>query len=104
MSMLKVEADRDLLFGALALQMDFVTRDGLSDALDDWAGDRTVSLCQVLVRRGVLAADEAKLLLDVAGRHLARHGQDPERSLRGIQDSGISPDGLVSIDPGTAPL
>src|SRR5689334_13439676 len=73
-AMLKVEADRDLLFGTLAVQLGFVTRDGLDGALGDWSADPSRPLSEVLVRRGTLTGDEAELLAVLADRHLSRHG------------------------------
>jgi hypothetical protein len=34
-------ADRNLLFGILALQMDFVSRDGLIKGMNTWVLDKT---------------------------------------------------------------
>jgi hypothetical protein len=43
------EADRNLLFGLLALQMDFITRDALVEATHAWVLDKIKPLGQVLV-------------------------------------------------------
>src|SRR5204862_6462969 len=47
-------ADGNLLYGILALQMDFVTRDELVEAMHDWAGEKQTPLGQILRRRGYL--------------------------------------------------
>jgi len=44
-------SDRNLLFGILALQMDFITRDGLIDGMQAWTLAKTQSLGEVLVDR-----------------------------------------------------
>src|SRR5579864_6759450 len=51
-------ADRNLLFGVLALQMDFVGRDDLIAAMNAWVLDKDRSLGQVLREQGKLADDE----------------------------------------------
>jgi serine/threonine-protein kinase len=78
------EADRNLLFGILALQMDFIGRDALVEAMHDWLLRKHVPLGQVLVERGALAAAERELLEPLVARHLARHGDDPARSLASL--------------------
>lgn len=60
-------ADRNLLFGILALQMDFITRDGLIAAMHAWVLDKTRLLSEIILRYQVnpkaewppaIAADE----------------------------------------------
>src|SRR5262245_36762611 len=73
--------DRNLLFGILALQMDFVTRDQLVEAMAAWVLDRTRPLPEVLCRRRALLVPDRHLLEQVVERHLQRHGKDAGRSL-----------------------
>jgi hypothetical protein len=47
-------ADRNLVFGLLALHMDFVTREQLLDAMAAWMLDKQTPLGEILCRRGVL--------------------------------------------------
>ena len=73
--------DRNLLFGVLALQMGFVTRDELIGAMVGWMADRGSPLGAILVSRGALdPADVTPIDLAVR-RHLARHGEDAARCL-----------------------
>jgi serine/threonine-protein kinase len=74
-------ADRNLLFGILALQMDFIARDELIAAMQAWALEKATPLGRILVGRGALAEDEYALLEPLVARHLRRHGDDPEKSL-----------------------
>jgi hypothetical protein len=46
-------ADRNLLFGILALQMDFISRDALIKAMHAWVLDKHKPLGQILVEQGV---------------------------------------------------
>src|SRR5438034_967380 len=50
-------ADRNLLFGILALQMDFISRDQLIAAMNAWVLDKAKPLGQILRAQGTLAAD-----------------------------------------------
>jgi hypothetical protein len=67
-------AERNLLFGILALQMDFVSRDQLLAAMNAWVLDKARPLGQVLRDQGALAAGVYGLLEALVERHLARHG------------------------------
>ena len=77
-------ADRNLLFGILALQMDFVSRDALIAAMHAWVLDKAKPLGQILVEQGGLAPQEHALVEAVVHRHVHNHGGDPQRSLASI--------------------
>jgi serine/threonine protein kinase len=77
-------ADRNLLFGILALQMDFIRRDDLIAAMHAWVLDKAKPLGQILVERGALDNDNRAWLEAGVERHLARHGQDPQQSLAAV--------------------
>src|SRR4051794_38114967 len=77
-------ADRNLLFGILALQMDFIARDALIAAMNAWVLDKARPLGQILVEQGALAAADHELLEGLVRRHLEKHGQDAERSLAAL--------------------
>ncbi len=47
-------ADRNLLFGILALQMDFVSKDQLIAGMNAWVLDKTKPLAQILVDQRAL--------------------------------------------------
>jgi serine/threonine-protein kinase len=74
-------ADRNLLFGILALQMDFLSRDALIAAMNAWVLDKGKPLGQVLVDQGSLRLDERDLLDALVQKHLDRHGGNVEKSL-----------------------
>jgi serine/threonine-protein kinase len=78
------DADRNLLFGILALQMDFIARDDLIAAMNDWVLDKRTPLGQILVRRGALSADDLAVLEPLIGRHLEKHRGDPQASLASV--------------------
>jgi hypothetical protein len=78
------DADRNLLFGILALQMDFVTRDALVKAMNAWVLDKHKPLGQILVEQGALREDTRAALEVVVGKHLELHGGDPQHSLASV--------------------
>ena len=56
------DTDRNLLFGILALQMDFITRDDLIAAMGAWALEKHRPLGEILVERGALEPGHRALL------------------------------------------
>ncbi len=54
------EADRNLLFGVLALQMDFITREALIAAVSAWIRDKAKPLARILVAQGSLPEARAR--------------------------------------------
>jgi serine/threonine protein kinase len=79
--MSQAAADRNLLFGILALQMDFIGRDELIAAMHAWVLDKAKPLGQILLDQGALAGADHPLLEAMVQRHLEKHGGDVERSL-----------------------
>jgi hypothetical protein len=59
--------DRNLLFGVLALQMDFITRDALVAAMNAWVLQKSAPLGEILLDQGALRPD-AHALLDALVR------------------------------------
>jgi len=85
----RAAADRNLLFGILAVQMDFVTRDALIGAMHAWVLDKQRPLGQILRARGDLGEEELALLEAMVRKHVEAHGNEPERSLQAL--SSVSP-------------
>jgi serine/threonine protein kinase len=91
-------SDRNLLFGIIALQMDFITRDALLAGMSAWVLEKDKPLGQILVERGALGQDERALLEPLVRKHLEKHGHDAEHSLSALSPVGwIKPD-LRGID------
>jgi serine/threonine-protein kinase len=80
-SIVSPNTDRNLLFGVLALQMGFVSRDELIGAMVGWMTDKGRPLGQILVDRGALGPDDLSPIELAVGRHLARHNEDAGRCL-----------------------
>ncbi|MEJ7640449.1 MAG: hypothetical protein WKF75_21395, partial [Singulisphaera sp.] len=79
--MAKADADLNLLFGILALQMDFLSRDALVGALRAWGLDQDGPLGRILRERGALTVAHHTLLQSLVAEHVAMHGGDPRCSL-----------------------
>jgi WD40 repeat protein len=77
-------ADRNLLFGVLALQMDFVSRDQLVAAMHAWVLDKAKPLGHILVDQLALSPARRALLEPLVEEHIGQHGHDPERSLAAL--------------------
>jgi len=107
--------DRNLLLGVLALQMDFISREALIQAMNAWVLDKTKPLGQILLDQGALAADAHVLLASLVQKHLELHGNDAQKSLAAIPGLGgvrrdlgsvTDPDvqaSLVTLPPSTDP-
>src|SRR3954470_14788126 len=85
--MSQTPADRNLLFGVLALQMDFITREALIAATSAWVLDKARPLDQILLERGDLARDAHAALEVLIRQHLKAHGDDPARSLAAVSSA-----------------
>ena len=81
-----IDADRNLLFGVLALQMDFISRGALVAAVTEWTSDRTKPLDQILVSQGGLTEPRRALLESLVSEHLRAHGDDLEQSLAAVSE------------------
>jgi serine/threonine-protein kinase len=93
-------ADRNLLFGILALQMDFIGRDALIAGMHAWVLDKLKPLGQILVEQGTLWPDNHDLLEVLVARHLEMHGQDVEKSLAALVVPAPLCDELHSLGDG----
>ncbi|MFO0952087.1 MAG: serine/threonine-protein kinase [Isosphaeraceae bacterium] len=91
--------DRNLLFGILALQMDFVSRDDLVAGMNAWVLAKNRPLGDVLVDRRALDPADRTLLDAMVDRHLARHGGNTTRSLAALARHGAGPgEALAAVD------
>jgi WD40 repeat protein/serine/threonine protein kinase len=93
-------ADCNLLFGVLALQLDFVSRDALVRAMHAWVLDKHKPLGQILVEHSALSGDRRALLDTLVGEHLKQHANDAGQSLCALPATGAVRDELGRIaDP-----
>jgi tetratricopeptide (TPR) repeat protein len=79
--MTQPQADRNLLFGVLAFQLDIIGRDQLITAMHAWVLDKQQPLGQILVEHKALREGERTALEVLVDRHLERHDEQPQGSL-----------------------
>jgi serine/threonine protein kinase/lipopolysaccharide biosynthesis regulator YciM len=91
------DADRNLLFGILALQLDFVSRDQLIGAMNAWVLEKSRPLGALLVERGALGSDRHALLEALVAEHLQQHDGDPQKSLAALSSLGSVRDDLQQV-------
>jgi len=92
--------DRNLLFGLLALQMDFIERDALVAAMHTRVLEKNKPLGEILVQQGALRTDAHALLESLVKKHLEVHGDDAEKSLAAVSSVGSVREELQHIaDP-----
>jgi serine/threonine-protein kinase len=82
--MAQPHADRNLLFGIVALQLDFISRDQLIAGLHAWVLNKHKPLGQILVEQDALASGDREALELLVDRHLEHHDQQPQRSLAAL--------------------
>jgi serine/threonine protein kinase len=90
-------ADRNLLFGIMALQMDFISRDHLIAAMNAWVLDKGKSLGQILAEQGALRKEDRDLLEGLIKRHLQMHGDNVQKSLAALNSVGFLHDDLQNV-------
>src|SRR5438067_4419971 len=86
-AMSQAHADRNLLFGILALQMDFITRDQLIAAMQAWVFDKTQPLGKLFIKQAALDPDTHDLIEALVKKHLAQHGNDIAKSLAAVSSA-----------------
>src|SRR5262245_61096292 len=98
-----MSADRNLLFGMLALHNGFVSREQLLDALNAWMLRKEMPLGDLFRERGVVAEDDLRLLDGLVNRQIQRHGgvqkslaslrvdPDARRDLGRLDGAGVRP-------------
>jgi serine/threonine protein kinase/Flp pilus assembly protein TadD len=91
-------ADYNLLFGVLALQMDFIDRDALIAAMHAWVLDKNQGLGDILVRQGQLSPARWQLLDALVREHLHAHDNDPQRSLAAVPAASSVRQHLLGLD------
>ncbi len=93
-------ADRNLLLGIIALQMDFISRDTLIAAMHAWVLNKAAPLSQILQDQGDLTDSRRSLLDALVEEHLKLHQNEPQKSLAALGSIGSVREQLSRIaDP-----
>jgi serine/threonine-protein kinase len=86
--MTSVDVDQNLLFGVLALQLDFISREALIAATSAWVLDKRRPLAQILVDHGALSVACRAMLEPMVSEHVKAHGDDASKSLGAVSSIG----------------
>src|SRR5687768_1906191 len=97
MSAEPASSDRNLLFGILALQMDFITREQLVVGMQAWVLAKDITLAEHLVQAGALRPARRQLLEPLVEEHIRQHGDDPQQSLASISSVDALRDELAGL-------
>ena len=80
----QMNADRNLLFGRLAVHIGFIDQEDLNNALSQQQADPAKSLADILVESGSIPEDDRRLIEHLCRRHVELHGDDPQQSLASL--------------------
>ena len=81
-------ADRNLLFGILAIQNDFITSDALVDSMNTWVLNKSRPIEEILVERGALDPAARDALEPMLAYQIGCHEGDASRSLGALSSLG----------------
>jgi serine/threonine-protein kinase len=76
-----MDADRNLLFGVLALQGDLIDDRQFAEGCTAWAGRKDRPLSEFLLERGWIVEDDRRLIEQLLERKLKKHSGDAHLSL-----------------------
>jgi hypothetical protein len=95
--MAALSADRDLLFGLLALQVGLIDQDQLVAAFRASTRDKARPLADHLAARGDLDPDQRAGVEAMVALHLKRHGGSAERSLAALPAGRSTRESLAAL-------
>ncbi len=91
------DAERNLLFGLLAVQTGLIDQTALVTAFHTSNGAKEKSLADILGEEGALDAEGTALIHALASKHLGRHGGDVEKSLGSLAAAGSASEILTQL-------
>lgn len=80
--------EQNLLIGFLALQLNFISREQFLAGMNAWIAQKDRPLADILEEQGALRPDVRPLLDSLVAKHLAIHGEDPQKSLAALSSIG----------------
>jgi hypothetical protein len=82
-------ADRNLLFGILALQADIIDAQQFVTACSEWASRKATPLADILAQRGGLTPEDRALVDQLLEKRLKKHRGDARASLAAVATPGV---------------
>ncbi len=82
-----MSSDRNLLFGIVAVQMNFIRADALIQAMNAWVLEKHRPLGDILVQQGQLNSERRQLLDALVDEHLKAHGNDLQKSMAALSSA-----------------
>ena len=95
--------DRNLLYGVLAVQLGFVTRDQLIAATSRWVLNKEQPLGEVFIRQGMITRADGQIIDGVVAKQLERNGSDARQSLHSLAGVAGLEETLELLGDSTAP-
>jgi tetratricopeptide (TPR) repeat protein len=92
-------ADRNLLFGVLALQADLLDAARFAEACTAWSARKDTPLADLLLDRGWLTAEERAHVEFLLNRKLKKHGGDARAGLAEVADEAVRHTLAAVADP-----
>src|SRR5262245_41159046 len=92
-----MDADRNLLFGVLALQGDLLEMAQFAEACTAWAGRKGTPLADLLIERGWITAEDRSHIDYLLERKLKKHAGDVQASLADVADDRVQ-HALAALD------
>ena len=94
------DAERNLLFGLLAVRSGLIDQTALMNAVYTCSGTEQKSVAEVLRAQGALDAEGTALIQALASKHLGAHDGDPEKTLDSLAPAGSTREILTQLgDP-----
>ena len=85
-----MDTDRNLLFGILALQLEFIDSSKFTEACAAWAVARHKTIAQILVERGWMTSNDSNEVEQLVARKIAKNAGDAHKSLL-LEATGVMP-------------
>ena len=82
-----MDTDLNLLFGVMAMQLEFIDSKQFADACGLWSVDKSRSIAEILCDQKWLNDAERKTVEDLIQRKLKKHGGDPRETLGAEADT-----------------
>jgi eukaryotic-like serine/threonine-protein kinase len=90
-------ADRNWMFGLLALQNGLIDQAALVSSFRTWTRDKARGPAELLVARGDLDADQRAVLEALVDVHLKKHDGDATKSLAALTDTPSARESLTAL-------